>query len=169
MGRRHRSVVAGTWPKNQSRAFFSKAPAKKSSPGGKEKENVEEKEIPAKTKPFQDSNSGSSSSSATPTTKSVEVIDVEGKENSKALAENETPPLRKTAVNPAFKTQYKVSQNDSRNQTEEANSKNTDQEEVSSKKNKKKEQRKSIEDKEDILKREEKKTSQAKGKRKMSP
>merc|ERR1712156_1226301 len=121
-------------------AFFSKAPAKKSSPGVKEKENNEEKEIPAKTKPFQDSNSGSSSSSATPTTKSVEVIDVEGKENSKALAENETPPLRKTAVNPAFKTQYKASQNDSRNQTEEENSnKNTDQEEVSSKKNKKKE------------------------------
>merc|ERR1712223_684212 len=100
---------------------------------------------------------GSSSSSATPTTKSVEVIDVEGKENSKALAENETPPLRKTAVNPAFKTQYKSTQNDSRNQTEEENSKNTDLEEVSSKKNKKKEaevknkptkeQRKSIEDK----------------------
>merc|ERR1711884_656846 len=155
-------------------AFFSKAPAKKSSPGGKEKENVEEKEIPAKTKPFQDSNSGSSSSSATPTIKSVEVIDVEGKENSKALAENETPPLRKTAVNPAFKTQYKVSQNDSRNKTEEEKSKNTDQEEVSSKKNKKKEaevkkeQRKSIEDKEDIVTQEEKKTSQAKGKRKMS-
>merc|ERR1712113_89864 len=161
-------------------AFFSKAPAKKSSPGGKEKENVEEKEIPAKTKPFQDSNSGSSSSSAIPTTKSVEVIDVEGKENSKTLAENETPPLRKTAVNPAFKTQYKVSQNDSRNQTEEENSKNTDQEEVSSKKNKKKEaevknkpstkkeQRKSIDDKEDIIIQEEKKTSKAKGKRKMS-
>ena len=113
-------------------------------------------------------------------TKSVEVIDVEGKENSKALAENETPPLRKTAVNPAFKTQYKVSKNDSRNQTEEENSKNTDQEEVSSKKNKKKEaevknkpstkkeQRKSIEDKEDIVTQEEKKTSKAKGKRKMS-
>ena len=113
-------------------------------------------------------------------TKSVEVSDVEGKENSKALAENETPPLRKTAVNPAFKTQYKVSQNDSRNKTEEENSKNTDQEEVSSKKNKKKEaevknkpstkkeQRKSIEDKEDIVTQEEKKTSQVKGKRKMS-
>merc|ERR1712073_164005 len=136
MGRRHRSVVAGTWPKNQSRAFFSKAPAKKSSPGGKEKENVEEKEIPAKTKPFQDSNSGSSSSSATPTTKSVEVIDVEGKENSKALAENETPPLRKTAVNPAFKTQYKAAQKEARNQTEEESSKNTDQEEGASKKKK---------------------------------
>ena len=110
----------------------------------------------------------------------MEVIDVEGKENSKALAENETPPLRKTAVNPAFKTQYKASQNDSRNKTEEENSKNTDQEEVSSKKNKKKEaevknkpstkkeQRKSIEEKEDIVTQEEKKTSQAKGKRKMS-
>ena len=110
----------------------------------------------------------------------MEVIDVEGKENSKALAENETPPLRKTALNPAFKTQYKASQNDSRNKTEEENSKNTDQEEVSSKKNKKKEaevknkpstkkeQRKSIEEKEDIVTQEEKKTSQAKGKRKMS-
>ena len=110
----------------------------------------------------------------------MEVIDVEGKENSKALAENETPPLRKTAVNPAFKTQYKASLNDSRNKTEEENSKNTDQEEVSSKKIKKKEaevknkpstkkeQRKSIEDKEEIVTQEEKNTSHAKGKRKMS-
>merc|ERR1712223_2027960 len=169
--------MGGNMAQKSIAAFFSKAPVKKSSPGGKEKENVEEKEIPAKTKPFQDSNSGSSSSSATPTTKSVEVIDVEGKENSKTLAENETPPLRKTAVNPAFKTQYKASQNDSRNQTAEENSKNTDLEEVSSKKNKKKEaevknkpstkeQRKSIE--EDIKIQEEKKTSKAKGKRKMS-
>merc|ERR1712026_355345 len=172
--------MGGNMAQKSIAAFFSKAPAKKSSPGGKEKDNVEEKEIPAKTKPFQDSNSGSISSSATPTTKSVEVIDVEGKENSKALAENETPPLRKTAVNPAFKTQYKASQNDSRNKTEEENSNNTDQEEVSSKKKKKKEaevknkpstkkeQRKSIEVKEDIVTQEEKKTSEAKGKRKMS-
>merc|ERR1712109_365487 len=178
MGQKASIGCRGNMAQKSIAAFFSKAPAKKSSPGGKEKENVEEKEIPAKTKPFQDSNSGSSSSSATPTTKSVEVIDVEGKENSNALAENETPPLRKTAVNPAFKTQYKSSQNDSRNQAEEENSTNTDQGEVSSKKNKKKEaevknkpstkkeQRKSIEEKEDIKIQEEKKTS--KGKRKMS-
>merc|ERR1711878_192948 len=180
MGQKASIGCRGNMAQKSIAAFFSKAPAKKSSPGGKDKDNVEEKEIPAKTKPFRDSNSGSISSSATPTTKSVEVIDVEGKENSKGLAENETPPLRKTAVHPAFKTQYKASQNESRNKTEEENTKNTDQEEVSSKKNKKKEaevkntpstkkeQRKSIEDKEDNVPQEEKKTSQAKGKRKMS-
>merc|ERR1712241_1044224 len=165
MGQKASIGCRGNMAQKSIAAFFSKAPAKKSSPGGKEKDNVEEKEIPAKTKPFQDSNSGSISSSATPTTKSVEVIDVEGKENSKALAENETPPLRKTAVNPAFKTQYKASQNDSRNKPEEENTKNTDQEDFSSKKVKKKEaevKNKPSTKKEDIVTQEEKKTSQAK-------
>merc|ERR1712025_678398 len=91
--------------------------------GKEEKEKAgDEKEIPAKTKPFQDSNSSSTSSqgSATLTAKTTEVIDVESKENNKALAENETPPLRKTAINPAFKN--KQLSNDNSSQKENENS-----------------------------------------------
>ena len=89
--RRHRSVGAGTWHRNQSRkylssrdnspnyfpwnhdqnvrrSFFSKAPPKKTPSLSEDKEKTEVKEDPAKTKQsvFQDkSNSSTSPSSAT--------------------------------------------------------------------------------------------------------
>jgi len=157
-------------------SFFSKAPAKKTPPLKEEKENAaEEKEIPAKTKPFQDSNSSSTSSqgSATLTAKTTEVIDVESKENNKALAENETPPLRKTAINPAFKNKQLSNDNSSQKENENSetepvkNDAKTKSKKIEEKKETKKNKRKSKSSEDDELK-ETKPKSPVKSKRKLS-
>ena len=54
--------------------------------------------------------------------KSTEIIDVESKENIKILSNDETPPLRKTAINPAFKS--KQLPNDNSSQKENENTEN---------------------------------------------
>merc|ERR1712012_1522023 len=115
--------MGGNMAQKSISSFFSKAPAKKAPPLKEEKEKAgEEKEIPAKTKPFQDSNSSSTSSqgSATLTAKSTEIIDVESKENIEILSNDATPPLRKTVINPAFKSKQLLNDNSSQKENETA-------------------------------------------------